>query len=111
MPVSYIYRKILEQIHPPGTAVGTPIGTRRDEINFNVEIKLKRQEWQESETPFERADQNRVLILIVALDFRCQSDDALLESLLTDQYFQLVVDIRIRDVALPPILVPSSSAW
>ena len=87
------------------------IGTRGDEIDFDIEVKFQSQKSQECETPFERANQNRVLILIVALDFRCQSDDALLEPLLTDQYFQLVVDIRIPDVALPPILAPSSSDW
>ena len=86
------------------------IGSRGNEIDFDIEVKFKSQKSQECETPFERADQDRPQVLIVALDFLRQFDDAILEPLLTDQYFQLGVDIRIRDVALPPILAPSSSA-
>ena len=85
------------------------IGTRGDEIDFDIEVKFQSQKSQECETPIERADQNWISILIVALDLLRQFDDALLEPLLTNQYFQSGVDIRTCDVALPPILVPSSS--
>jgi hypothetical protein len=110
MPLSNVYRKILEQIHSPRAAIGISVGTRRDEIDFDIEVEFKSQKSQECKAPFERADQNRGLIPVVAFDFLRQFDDTLLEPLLTDQYFQLMVGIRIRDFALPPVSAPSLSA-
>lgn len=110
MPVSYVYRKILEQIHSPRAAIGISVGTRRDEIDFEIEVEFESQKSQECKAPFERAEQNRGLIPVVAFDFPRQFDDTLLKLLFTDQYFQLMAGIRVRDFALPPISAPSSSA-